>query len=277
MKRSGLVLTASLFATTFCSAQDKSFTTFNSLTYGGAGLFLPSSDMKTNSMIGNGVNFTIGHYQSITKPASMGSNGSFRLGLEAKLVYSKFDKDLHPPLFTTTLKYDNGTGVASRLSLNYETLKKNPDAFHYLIGPSALMSWNRFFMQPSVLVGYASVSQEAFRFYDNIYPAIDPSQDTTINFYSAGHETNNGFVVVPGLKAGYRFTKCFAAFISMEYSLGSKQEFTDEIYKPLPGPDPQSVYDYYQMTHGTVTEMSRESKLRALMVNLNLALTLGKK
>ena len=228
-------------------------------------------------MIGNGINFTFGHFQSITKSSSMGTNGSFRLGLEAKLVYSKFEKDLNPPLFTRNIKYDNGSGLASGLSLNYETLKKDPDAFHYLIGPSALLSWDKVFIQPSLLVGYASVSQEAFWFYDELFPATNPANDTTINFYSAGHETNNGFVVVPGLKAGYRFHRNFAAFVSLEYSLGSKQEFFDQLYKPLTGPDPQSVYDYYQVTHGTTEEMKREGKLRALMVNLNLAFLMNNK
>ena len=260
------------------SAQEKkeSFPAIKSLTYAGSGLFLPSSEMKTNSMIGNGMNLNFGHFQGLGRAKAMGT-GTLRWGLEARLTYSKFDKDLHPPLFLRTLKYDNGTGTASSLSLSYETLKKNPDAFHYLLGPAALMAWDKFFLQPSLMLGYASVSQESFRFYDNVYPAVNPAQDTLINFYTAGHETNNGFVIVPGIKAGYRFHKNFAAFLSIDYSLGSKQEFSDQLYQQLSGPDPQSVYDYYQLTHGSMTEYKREGKLRALMLNLNLAFSITDK
>ena len=276
MKITHLFFSAALAGTLHAGAQKtESYTPIRSITYGGVGLFLPSSGMKTNSMIGNGVNFTFGHFQSLMKAKPMGK-GTIRAGLEAKLIYSKFEKDLHPPLSVRSLKYDNGSGVAFGLSLQYETKAKKPDAFHYLIGPSVLMSWDKVFLQPSLLVGYASVAQEGFRFYDRVFPAADPANDTLINFYTAGHETNNGFVVVPGLKAGYRLHKNIAAFLSVEYSLGSVQQFSDEVYKPLPGPDPQSVYDYYQLTHGSMSDYSREGKLRALMVNFNLAFTINK-
>jgi|GEM_PF-6078914 len=270
------ILFAGLLVTAFTAQAQEKFAPVKTISYGGFGAFLPSSDMKDNSMIDNGINFSVGHFQSVTKPYKLGTNGFFRLGLEARLIYSKFEKDLQPPASIRALRYDNGSGTPAALAINYETLKKKPDAFHYLLGPSALFGWNKFFLQPSVLFGYASVSQEQFRFYDVLHLTTDPAQDTPIDYYTAGHETNNGFVVVPGVKAGWRLHKSVAAFVSVDYSMGSKQEFEDKVYQPSGTPDGQGIYDFSEMAGGTLVPYARSGKLRALMVNVNLAFTIGK-
>jgi hypothetical protein len=247
----------------------KTWPGIRSLSYGGVGKFYPSSEMKKNSMIGNGVNFVAGHYQSLTK-----TDGKVSVGVEARISYSKFEKALQAPSAVRSIRYENGSGAPVKLTLNLQTLKKNPDAFHYLIGPSVLLSFDKFFLQPSLLVGYSYISQEAYKFYDNIYSAIDPSKDTVISFFYGNHETNKGFGIVPGLKAGVRFHKNIAAFISADYSMGPKQKYTDYQYFPAGTPDPQTGYDYFQVTHGTVATIKRESKLKALMVNFNVAFVL---
>ena len=252
------------------SAQDQ-MPYIRSVSFAGAGLFLPSSHMKENSMIGNGVHFSFGHFQGLGKPIK-----NMQWGLELRLDYSKFEKDLYAPSSVQSILYNNGSGTPVTLNLELETEEKKPDAFHYLIGPSVLMHFDNFLLQPSILAGYASVSQEKFRFYSKVPLPSSPTEDTTINFYSAGHETNNGFVVVPGIKAGYRFHKNFTALISFEYSFGGTQGFDDSLYLPA-GTQPSNGFDYYQLTHGTTTQYNRESKLRAFMINLQLAFTLPRK
>jgi hypothetical protein len=226
--------------------------------------------MKENSMIGNGVNFSFGHFQSVSKVKH-----GMQWGVEARLDYSKFDKDHYAPKTETSIPYNNGTSSPVILPLTLETAKKKPDAFHFLIGPSALIFHKKFLFQPSLLAGYASVSQEEFRYTTHIVNPANTTQTAPVVIFSGFHETNNGFVIVPGIKAGYRLHKNIAALLNLEYSLGSKQVFPDRLYKPA-GTASASGYDYNQMTSGSQIILQRESKLRAFIANFNIAFTLPK-
>ena len=93
--------------------------------------------------------------------------------------------------------------------------------------------------------------------------------------YSGHHETNYGYVFVPGIKAGYRLHKNITALLSFEYSFGPEQEFPDMEYKPAGTPS-ASGYNYTQMTTGNTVIVNRESKLSAAMINLTVAFTLPK-
>jgi hypothetical protein len=138
------------------------------------------------------------------------------------------------------------------------------------------MSRNKFLLQPSLLAGYASVSQEEYHYVTHIVNPSNPGQTATIRMFGGYHETNNGFVIVPGIKAGYRLHRNITAFIDLEYSLGSKQVFPDREYKPAGSPSP-SGYDYNQMTNGSEIIVQRESRLQALITNFVIAFTLPKR
>jgi len=245
--------------------------------YGGIGQILPSSSMQKKSMIDKGVDFSFGYYQSLTAPKKLGKSGTYRIGFELAFHYSKFDKALKAPDSIANIRYNDGTAVPQKLRLRWETLKKDPDAFHYLAGPSVLFSWSRFIFQPSLLAGYASVSQERFRFYDVITNYSGPTQQSEVNFYTAGHQTNNGFALMPKIKAGYRFQQNLALLLAASYSIGGKQKFDDLVLKPADGPvSDQGVYSYNQITTGTLVPGVRQSKLSALLIDLTLALTFNK-
>jgi len=262
----------------FAFAQDKEpLRPVSAFIYGGVGQILPSSSMQKKSMIDKGVDFSFGYYQSLTAPKKLGKSGTYRIGFELALHYSKFDKALRAPDSISNIRYQDGTGVPARLRLRWETIKKDPDAFHYLAGPSALFSWKRFLVQPSLLAGYASVSQEKFRFYDVVTNYSTPTQQSEVNFYTAGHQTNNGFVLMPKIKAGYRFQQNLALFLNASYSLGSEQKFDDMVFRPGAGASSdQGVYSYSQITAGTLVPGTRESKLNAFILDVTLALTFNK-
>ncbi|HEU4473092.1 MAG TPA: hypothetical protein VFR58_18500 [Flavisolibacter sp.] len=253
------------------TAQEKSFSGIRSITYGGVGLISPSPDMKTLSMIDNGVDFRFGHFQSLFRKNL--SKGALQLGLELRLNYSKFDYNLQPASSISNIRYNNGTPTPAAVVLKLESKTKKPDAFHYLIGPSAVFSQEKFFLGASLLVGYASVAQEAFRYYDSIQNTANPAQNRNIDFYSGTHETNNGFVFSPGVKAGFRITRHLAFFVAADYSFGSKQDFVDRIFVPAGNPT-NGVYDFQQLRNGTTADRERYSQLRALMLSGNLALTI---
>jgi hypothetical protein len=241
--------------------------------YLGLGLMVPSGYMNEHSMIRAGVNFRFGYFQPVTRP--VGKNG-FQAGVELRVDYSKFTADLEAPLSVSNLRYNNGGTTPATVSLKLESKEKKPDAFHFLIGPSAYFSRRSYFFQPSLLLGYASFAQEPFRYYDTIRSVQDPSQNQSINFYTASHETNNGFVVVPGLKAGYRINPFIAAFISADYSIGGSHDFTDRLFVSSGNPV-NGVYEFQQLKNGTITNSERKSRLRALALNINLSFTLPRK
>src|SRR5688572_26216502 len=122
----------------FSSAQNQ-MPGIKAITYGGVGLFLPSSHMKENSMIGDGVNFSLGHFQGLGKVRK-----GLQWGIEVRFDYSKFEKDLYAPAKVQSILYNNGSGTPTTLSLELETIEKKPDAYHYLVGPSVLMSFGKF-------------------------------------------------------------------------------------------------------------------------------------
>lgn len=238
--------------------------------YAGLGLLVPSGYMNDHSMIRAGINFRFGYFQPLTRPA--GKKG-FQAGIEVRVDYSKFPADLQPPSGVANLRYNNGGTTPATVALKLESKEKKPDAFHFLIGPSAFFYRRAFFIQPSLLLGYASFAQEPFRYYDTIRSVQDPSQNQSINFYTASHETNNGLVVVPGLKAGYRLNPFIAAFISADYSIGGTHDFTDRLFVPSGNPV-NGVYEFQQLKNGTVINSERKSRLRALALGINLAFTL---
>jgi hypothetical protein len=234
-----------------------------SLWYGGAGLFSPSAEMKEASMIDNGITWRTGfmyHFRS---------SSAFQIGIEARLDYSKFPAQLEAPASVSNLRYSNGSSVET-VSLKLDVKSKKPDAFQYLVGPVVSYSRNKFFLQASLLFGYASISQEPFAFYDSIKSATNPSQDTRVNFFSGGHETNNGFVSVPGIKAGTDAGRHFSFFVALDYSRGSIQQFSDEIYAP-DGTPVNGVYTFQQMTNGLVFPTDRFSWFRAMAITGNVA------
>jgi hypothetical protein len=241
--------------------------------YVGLGLLAPSGYMNEHSMIRAGVNFRFGYFQPMTRP--VGKKG-FQAGVEVSVDYSKFPADLEAPSGVSSLRYNNGGATPATVSLKLESKEKKPDGFHFLIGPSAYFSRHSCFFQPSLLLGYASFAQEPFRYYDTIRSVQDPSQNQSINFYAASHETNNGFVVVPGLKAGYRLSPFIAAFISADYSIGGSHDFTDRLFVPSGNPV-NGVYEFQQLKNGTVINSERKSRLRALALNINLAFTLPRR
>ena len=251
----------------------QTYSGIRTLTYGGFGLMAPSSGMKENAMIDNGINFRFGHFQPLTGKKNPSSTAFKHLGLEIRLDYSKFPGKLQAPASVSSIRYNNGGSTPVALQLKLEAKEKKPDAFQYLIGPSAYFAWDRIFVQPSLLFGYASVAQESFRFTETIDPGIYPGQEELVDFYSGTHETNNGFVFNTGLKAGYRLKPCLAAFVSADYSFGSQQDYTDMVFQPMGAPT-NGVYDYLQMRNGTQVSAPRQSKMRLLALTLNLAFTL---
>lgn len=268
------LLTAALLLAGVTLAQETgTMKPFRSQIYGGYGAMLPSSGMKENSMIKNGISFRLGYFQGLGKARQMGT-GQVQWGAEIRLEYSKFPHEIVLPPTLRALRYDNGTSSPVPLNPERYAKDKKPDAFQYLIGPSAVYSRDRFFVQPSILVGYASVSQEEFQFTETLRYQGTPQQTARVELYTGTHETNNGYVVVPGIKAGYRLSKRLSAFADFTYSLGSKQEFTDAIISPLGPPNDQGVYSFSQLRSAPLNTYNREGKFRAFFASANLALTL---
>jgi hypothetical protein len=232
-----------------------------SMWYGGAGLFSPSATMKQSSMLKNGMTWRTGYLYSFR------SSSSFQFGLEARVDYSKFPSDLKAPASVSGLRYSDGSSVQS-VSLQLDVKSKKPDAFQYLAGPALSYSTKNFFVQSSFLFGYASVSQEPFAFHDLIRSATDPTQNTDVIFYRSGHETNNGFVFVPGIKAGTDAGRHFSFFVAFDYSRGSMQHFSDETYLP-DGTPVNGVYTFQQMTNGFLLHSDRFSWFRAFAITAN--------
>jgi len=244
--------------------------------YGGVGLMIPSSQMNKDALISPGVSFRFGYFQPVTKGRPI-AKGGYHVGIELRIEYSKFPADLSTPVSVSNLRYRNGGTSPVTVVPQLEAKEKKPDAFHFLIGPSVFIWKKTFFFQPSLLLGYASFAQEPFRYYDTIRLVSDPTQNGLINLYTAPHETNNGFVVVPGCKAGIRLSPRMAAFISADYSFGAKQDFTDQVFVPSGSPDAGGVFDFQQVKNGTLQSGVRQSRVRALSLSLNLGLTFPRK
>jgi hypothetical protein len=242
-------------------AQDKT----GNFLYGGFGMVIPSAEMKEHSFFKNGISFRGGYSQSLfqLKPG-------LQLALEVKINYSKFAFDYKAPGSITGIRYYNGSSQPAALDLQLHALEKKPDAFEYLGGPAIVFTKKKLLLQGAVFFGYSSVSQEHFLFDDSIKLVTDPSQDKKIAFYSGGHQTNNGFVWEPALKAGWKPVKHLLLFAELSYSIGPEHYFTDEVFNPAGTPDASGVYGFAQLKNGTVSEMQRISKLRALAVSLNL-------
>ena len=267
------LLFAALLMAGACLAQETTAPKpFRSLIYGGYGGMFPSSGMKENSMIKNGISFRFGYFQGIGKAKPMGK-GLVQFGAELRIEYSKFPHEIVLPPSLQALRYDNGTSTPVPLNPDRYAKDKKPDAFQYLAGPSAVYSKDKFFVQPSVLLGYGSVSQEEFQFTETLRYQGTPQQTARVEEYIGTHETNNGFVAVPGVKAGYRISKRLSAFADLTYALGSKQEFTDAIIAPLGPPNDQGVYSFSQLRGAQLNTYNREGKFRAFFASVNLALT----
>lgn len=234
------------------------------MVYGGLGLMMPSDQMKQQSMLKSGINFRIGYFNSFS-PAQ----NPFQGGVEIRFDYSKFGANLKETRFSS-ISYDNGAGTAIPISLSLNTIKKKPDAYQYLIGPSFIWNRNQFFIGASILAGYASISQEKFDFSDSLVHASDASRNKMIKFYYAGHETNNGLVVVPGIKGGFRITSSLSLFAAADYSLGSRQDFEDFILSPVSSPV-GGIYSFDALANGTIQVINRFSKFRALTLGIQLA------
>lgn len=239
--------------------------------YGGAGLVVPGSAMKEQSMIGTGPDFRFGIFQSFYKHQS--PKLSYQIGLELRLSYAKFAYELSTPSSLDAIRYNNGTGTPAQIMLREDHKAKKPDAFHYLIGPAVNFYSGKTFFGASLLFGYSSFAQEAFRFHDTIRNTANPAQNRNIDFYSASHETNNKFTFSPGIKAGYRFTKNLAFFLAADFSMGGTHDFEDRLFTPAGNPT-NGVYDFNQLANGTIVPYQRHSDLRLLSFSGNLALTL---
>ena len=277
IKRFWLYAMVLFFAPLFLNAQNDKpkFSGIRSMAYLGTGLMIPSSAMNKKSMIGNGVNMRVGYFQALIRNRTIGTNGTCQIGVEVRLDYTKFKKDLEAPGSLSTIKYSNGSANPATVSLKLLTAKKKPDAFQYLVGPSVSISWDQFFLNPSFLFGYASVAQEPFSYYDSLQSVSNPGLNQNLTFFSSGHETNNGFLFSPGFKAGLRLNKVISVFTSFDYSFGSKQKFTDLLLTPLGSPDPTTgAYEFDEIKNGTIISIERTSRFRAATMSINLAFTL---
>lgn len=240
------------------------------MSYLGTGLIIPSTGMNKNAMVKSGVQFRFGHFQPLMKEKPLKLSGFYSVGIEVRFDYSKFRKDHFAPWEMGQIKYDNGTANPVTITPQLVTAKKKPDAFEYLIGPSLMLSWKRMFIQPHFLLGYASAAQEPFVFRDSIRSATTPSENKNIILYSSTHETNNGFVFVPGIKAGRMITSHLGFFIAADYSFGPELAFTDQQFRPVGNPV-NGVYDFQQLKNGTTVSVDRKSRFRALTASFNLA------
>ncbi|MFL5809195.1 MAG: hypothetical protein ACJ749_06705 [Flavisolibacter sp.] len=261
----------------FVHAQKKEL---RSMWYGGVGLFSPSKTMKESSMLGNGFSWTTGYsykfgprvlYLSEKVKTKIGHPASsLRLAIELRVDYSKMPGNPVAPSSASSLRYTNGSTEVQSVSLKLHVKPKKPDAFEYLVGPSLFYEKEKFFLQSSLLIGYASVSQEPFAFYDSLKSASDPAQNRNVIFYTAGHETNNGWVLVPGVKAGIDLTRQTSFFVAFDYSIGSSQHFSDQVFVPEGAPS-NGVYSFGQMNNGTLVPIERNGRFRALAISGNLA------
>ncbi len=267
-----LLIAALLFSGAALAQQTETWKPFRAQVYVGYGAMLPSSGMKENSMIQNGNTMRFGYFQGIGKPTTLGK-GQLQLGAELRLEYSRFAHEITLPASLKTLRYDNGTVSPVPLNPDRYAKDKKPDAFQYLIGPSAVYAKGRYFLQPSLLVGYASVSQEEFAYTETIRYQGTPQQSARIEVYGGTHETNNGVALVPGIKAGYRLAKRLSVFADLSYTLGAKQEFSDYIIAPLGPPNDQGVYSFNQLRGAPVNTYLRQSLFRAFFISVNIALT----
>lgn len=233
--------------------------------YAGTGIFSPSSGMKRSSMLANGLTWRTGYNYSF------GSVSPFCAGFELRLDYSKFPGRPEAPSAVSSLRYTNGSASPQLVSLQLDVKPKKPDAFQYLIGPALFYSTEEFFLQSSFLFGYASVSQEPFAFFDSIRSASNPADNRNIIFYTAGHETNNGFVFVPGVKAGIELTRHIGFFASLDYSIGPRQHFSDLVLIPQGSPV-NGTYTFQQLNAGELSPVERTGHFRVAVVSGNLSI-----
>jgi hypothetical protein len=235
--------------------------------YGGYGISVPSGYMKVHSQLGNGNSFRGGFILPV-----MDAGSNRRLAIELCMDYSRYAAQLKAPEALDHINYDDGQSVLP-VNFRIDPGTKKPDAFRFLAGPSLLLEKKRLVFQISFLAGYSSVSQEPFSFTDSIRSSADPSQNTRINFYSSGHATNNGLVLVPGLKIGWRCLNRLSVLAAADYSFGPAHHFTDRVFLPLG--DPQNdVYMFSQLKNGSVMQSERTSRLKAFALQACLAFTL---
>lgn len=227
------------------------------MVYGGTGISIPSGYMKEHSQFGNGIGFRGG---MILPVASI--NKTTRVAMEIGMDYSKYTAQLKAPASVSNIVYYNGAANVP-VVFHIDPGTKKPDAFRFLAGPSLLREKNKLLWQFSLLAGYASVSQEPFSFSDSIHYVPDPSRDASVSFYASGHATNNGFLLVPDIKCGWRLLRQVCLLLSANYSFGSVHRFSDRILTPAGAPA-SGVYQFDQLKNGSFTTRLRESRLNAL-------------
>jgi len=267
MKRSAFILITIIGFCFNCLAQQG----IKGMAYSGVGLMIPTGYMQHNSLLKEGVNFRAGYFHSFS-PATK----RVGIGVELRLDYSKLPADIPYYNYSPTYLYDNGSGQGAQLYMRVKTEKKKPDVFQYLVGPSVLLVSGKWLVQPSLLFGYASVSQEKFSFYDSLIHTTDASQNRNVVFYYGEHETNNGFVLVPSLKSGYRITPKLAALFCLDFSMGSSQVFGDFVLMPS-GTPVNNAYKISDIANGTYKPVPRESKFQAFTLSLSIAYTFSVK
>ncbi|MDZ4664036.1 MAG: hypothetical protein SGJ15_04105 [Bacteroidota bacterium] len=240
--------------------------TYTTLFLGG-GIIMPSSALKTNAMVDNGLNFNSGIFIPVGKSV---------FGLAAKLDYSSLINNNILPSSIEAIKYNNGTETITTVAPIFEN-KGKASIVTALAGPSLLFSFKKIYLNPSLFGGYFSFSQKGFDAYDSIQYIPNPLLNKNINFFSSGSSTSSGFIIQPELKIGYAINKKVSVFGSVDYSFGSTITNTYNTFLPSGSPGITGVYEIDQLIGGTTTSATVESKYNLLALNVGLAFTINGK
>ena len=230
----------------------------------GSGIAMPSSQMKTNAMTGNGLDFNGAISIPIIK----------KIGITTKVNYTKANYNYSLPATIQPIQYSNGSGAVNKITGSKFTGGPGTVTLKFIAGPSLLFSWGHFFITPSILAGYTSITQNSFAASDSVLIPSNPSQNKNINLYSSVSSKSSGFVVQPEIKFGFALNNSISLFGAAGYSFGPGVTNSYQTFVPEGNPNAEGVYNYQQLLKGNYVSSAATtttSKWQSLSLNAGIA------
>ena len=239
----------------------------------GAGVNMPSAEMKNAFNMGNFTNVNLGVYVPLFSFGNAGNPSNF--GLNVGGEYFSGSKDYNTsasPPFNIMGQQSNPTTAAKG------TGSPKQQGFKTELGVQANFAVGSIVLSPSLNIGYLNFNLKAYTIDQN---SSVNGQARVIELYSQQASKNSGVSFTPKFRAAhnYKFGRDnhFAIFAEGIYTVGPTATTQTTSFKPNGAADARGMYNIDQILSGKHIASTKNSNFRTFGVNVGVTFYLSKK
>lgn len=216
----------------------------------GGGITNPiGSEMADNAFLGNGFNINEGIYFTLF------GNDKISGGIVGNIDYYNLSADNGLSNLTHYKVIDGSTTGAA-----YNGELPRATSFDFLVGPKLSFNMNKFYITPSVLLGYQTIKRDAFTIADSVFETNNPSNKIYVPLLSSGVLKASGFAFKPKLEIGYHISPSWSVNASYGITLGPTMKNSYASFVPGGDPDSTGAYFIDQFYGGSTTTKTSDVK-----------------